>query len=362
MRINSGNLGMDSARLYKSSTRIQSYTESSSMSGTMTTGSQLGSLFNQFLTTNEENTQSEEAPPSEESTVSDALAKLSANTKTKIYTLPRENSAANQFQKLREDFLKKLLELIFKKKHGCKKEQDASQVPEEFFDEGHIELVTTNNYYEEIFEECEYTSFSAKGCVCTDDGRQIDIDINVNMSSRFMNAYSECLTTLSYELVDPLVVNFSGTTAGLTDISYFFDLDCDGIEEEIHSLSEKSGYLALDKNGDGKINDGSELFGTKSGDGFKDLAAYDEDGNGWIDENDAIFDMLRILVRDSEGNETLYSLKDKDIGAIALQHERTEFGLRNRQEYAMNGYIRSTGIFLYESGEAGTIQHLDLAT
>ncbi len=38
-----------------------------------------------------------------------------------------------------------------------------------------------------------------------------------------------------------------------------------------------------------KINDGSELFGTSSGDGFKDLATYDEDENGWIDENDSIF-------------------------------------------------------------------------
>ena len=40
-----------------------------------------------------------------------------------------------------------------------------------------------------------------------------------------------------------------------------------------------SGYLALDKNGDGTINDGSELFGTRNGDGFADLAQYDEDGN-----------------------------------------------------------------------------------
>ena len=37
-----------------------------------------------------------------------------------------------------------------------------------------------------------------------------------------------------------------------------------------------------------------KLFGTSSGDGFKDLAEYDEDGNGWIDENDSIFNRLKV--------------------------------------------------------------------
>ena len=38
-------------------------------------------------------------------------------------------------------------------------------------------------------------------------------------------------------------------------------------------------FLSLDKNSDGIINDGSELFGAASGNGFADLAKYDEDGN-----------------------------------------------------------------------------------
>ena len=63
----------------------------------------------------------------------------------------------------------------------------------------------------------------------------------------------------------------------LSDQTFYFDLDADGKEEEI-SVLNGSGYLALDKNGDGVINDGSELFGTKNGDGFADLARYDEDG------------------------------------------------------------------------------------
>ena len=53
-------------------------------------------------------------------------------------------------------------------------------------------------------------------------------------------------------------------------------------------LGKGSGFLALDKDGNGKIDDGNELFGTKSSDGFGDLREYDSDGSGWIDENDEI--------------------------------------------------------------------------
>jgi hypothetical protein len=46
---------------------------------------------------------------------------------------------------------------------------------------------------------------------------------------------------------------------------------------------------------DGRVNDGRELFGPITGDGFAELAAYDDDGNNWIDENDGIYDNLSIV-------------------------------------------------------------------
>lgn len=74
----------------------------------------------------------------------------------------------------------------------------------------------------------------------------------------------------------------------------------------------------MDINGDGKINDGNELFGPKSGNGFSDLAAFDEDGNGWIDENDFVYDKLRIWTKDKYGNDSLLAIGKKGIGAIYL--------------------------------------------
>ena len=89
--------------------------------------------------------------------------------------------------------------------------------------------------------------------------------------------------------------------ANLTDQKFFFDIDADGKKDEISELAAGSGYLALDHNNDGKINDGSELFGPESGDGFADLAEYDDDGNGWIDENDAVWKKLKIWCRNKKG-------------------------------------------------------------
>ena len=126
-------------------------------------------------------------------------------------------------------------------------------------------------------------------------------------------------------------------------------------------LGPGSGYLALDKNGDGVINNGSELFGTTSGNGFADLAAYDSDGNGWIDEADEIFDKLRIWSKDANGKDVLVGLGAAGVGAIYLGSADTEFSLNSKSDNSTNAVIRKSGIFLYENGNVGTIQHVDVA-
>ena len=118
--------------------------------------------------------------------------------------------------------------------------------------------------------------------------------------------------------------------------------------------------MALDKNNDGCINDGNELFGAKSGDGFADLSAYDEDQNGWIDENDHIWSKLKIWCINGNGEPELYGLTEKGVGAICLANLGTDMTLRG-QSGQVQGAIRKTGVFLYENGTAGTIQHLDIA-
>ncbi len=162
-------------------------------------------------------------------------------------------------------------------------------------------------------------------------------------------------------MCDPLVINLDTNVASVSDKKIMFDLDADGEKDSISMLGSSSGYLSLDLNEDGIINDGSELFGTGSGDGFKDLSVYDSDCNGWIDEADEIFEKLRICVFDGDGEQKLYSLKEKDIGAIYLGNVNTDFSLTDQKTGRVSAAIRKSGIFLYENGSAGTIQHVDLA-
>lgn len=119
--------------------------------------------------------------------------------------------------------------------------------------------------------------------------------------------------------------------------------------------------MALDRNRDGKINDGSELFGAKSGDGFADLAVFDMDGNGWIDEKDEIFNHLRIWTKDESGNDKLVALGVAGVGAIYLGHVASKFSLNSEKDNKTNAVVRESGIFLHEDGQAGVIQQVDLA-
>lgn len=221
-------------------------------------------------------------------------------------------------------------------------------------------LRVLNYTRETIHIESENTTFSTAGTVKTADGREISFNVSVEMSREFQSYFSEDLELARFTLCDPLVINLDGDVADVEDQTFYFDLDADGEMDEISRLGKGSGYLALDKNGDGVINDGSELFGTKSGDGFADLAKYDEDGNGWIDENDAVWDKLKIWCKDENGKDVLYRLADKGVGAICLQNAAADFTLQG-QGGRTQGVVRSTGVFLYENGLAGTIQHVDVA-
>jgi len=217
--------------------------------------------------------------------------------------------------------------------------------------------------YEEYYYEQESTSFSTKGTVITEDGREISFNVNLTMTRAFEQSYSEAASwgaALNTNLCDPLVINLKGSVSDISDQNFIFDIDADGITEKIKMPTNGSGFLALDKNGDGVINDGSELFGAQSQDGFADLAAYDEDGNGWIDEADSVFRRLMIYSKDSNGNDKLVAIGEAGVGAIYLGNTETEFS-KNGSMNETNAVIRKTGIFLYENGQAGTIQHVDFA-
>ena len=210
--------------------------------------------------------------------------------------------------------------------------------------------------------EYENMAFQSTGTVQTADGRTLNFNVEVELG-RSLSQKIDSLSAETYTrvLTDPLVINMDTNATSISDQKFKFDIDSDGDEEEISFAGNGSGFLALDKNEDGKIGDGSELFGTKSRDGFKDLAEYDEDKNGWIDENDSVYNKLKVWTKDSEGNDKLLNLKEADVGAIYLGNLNTEYNYKDMAGET-DAVLRKTGIYLKEStGAAGTVAHVDLA-
>ncbi len=213
--------------------------------------------------------------------------------------------------------------------------------------------------YAESHTETENTTFQAAGIVKTTDGKEISFTLDVRMARSFTSSTSLSLRA-GDALIDPLVVNFNGSAALLTNQTFSFDLNADGSSETLPFLQGGSGFLALDANGDGQINNGSELFGPTTGDGFAELAKYDGDQNGWIDEKDTAYKNLSIWTKAADGTDIFMGLKAGGVGAIFTGCTDTSFALKDDMNN-VRGQIRRTGLYLSDDGRAGSVQQLDLA-
>lgn len=216
------------------------------------------------------------------------------------------------------------------------------------------------NYSKATYEEEESMTFSSVGKAVTADGRTIEFNMEIEMSRAFCES-SEVLTKQTeVVMTDPLVISLDSNPVSVSDQKWRFDIDGNGTDDGISLLSKGSGFLAFDKNEDGKINNGTELFGAKTGNGFRELAEYDEDGNGWIDENDEIYSKLSVWIKDDTGNDKLIGLKQANVGAIYLANLSTDFSMKSERDNSHNAQLRRTGMYLTEDGMSNTIQQLDM--
>ncbi|WP_051637219.1 hypothetical protein [Lachnospira multipara] len=218
--------------------------------------------------------------------------------------------------------------------------------------------ITSQTTYTSL--ETENVSMSTTGNVVTSDGNEISFNLDLTLSREFIkvNEISN-ITTFDKVLTDPLVINLDDCPVSLTNQHFYFDLDSDGVLEEHAKPASNTAFLAIDLNDDGVINDGGELFGTKSGDGFNDLSIYDSDNDGWIDEADNVYSKLKVWVIDEDGQSRLLSLKEADVGAIYLGKTKTDFDFTN-DTGEKNAHMRSSGVFLHEDGRAGLISQIDI--
>jgi len=213
--------------------------------------------------------------------------------------------------------------------------------------------------YSATYTESENLDVGASGTIRTDTGQEFDFELSLSMSRTFVEQNNISIRMGDAVMSDPLVVNYGASSARLGGFSFAFDFDGDGGRDNLPGLAAGSAYLALDRDGDGQITSGRELFGPTSDNGWSELGGYDQDANGWIDENDAIFSKLRLWQPQPGGSESLCSLKQCGIGAIMLKGVELPFDLKNSSNET-EGRVLSTGLFLRENGQSGSVQQLDL--
>jgi len=213
----------------------------------------------------------------------------------------------------------------------------------------------------ETYDEVERSDFVAQGAVRTADGREIQFSASLSLAREY---HVESSTSIrlgeAARTKDPLVINLSGVPAALTAGTFSFDINADGTPEQLPELAPGSAFLALDKNGDAAVDNGTELFGPTSGNGFQELAALDQDGNGWLDQADAAYSQLRVWSKDTQGNDVIMGLDQAGVGAISVASAPSRFSLKDAANQLL-GQVRATGVYLSEAGNAGTIQQIDLA-
>jgi len=132
------------------------------------------------------------------------------------------------------------------------------------------------------------------------------------------------------ETTSPIVLDLDGD--GVETLSVdggsYFDHEGDGFAESTGWVGADDGLLVWDRNGDGIINDGTELFGSntlmsdgsKAENGFSALNELDSNLDGKIDQNDAAFSNLQVWQDiNGDGNSTeneMYTLEQVGVSAI----------------------------------------------
>jgi Ca2+-binding RTX toxin-like protein len=160
----------------------------------------------------------------------------------------------------------------------------------------------------------------------------------------------------------PLILDLDGDGIETTTVNggAYFDHDKNGFAEQTSWASSDDGLLVLDRNGDGIINDGKELFGNKTplknntlaSNGFQALAEWDDNKDGKIDINDSVWSNLKVW-QDYDGDgfsgsDELWNLSDLGITSINTGYTTSSLVDPNGNEH------RQVGSFTRSDGTMGT--------
>ena len=206
--------------------------------------------------------------------------------------------------------------------------------------------------------ETTSVSFAAQGTILTEDGKTIAFDASFVAQSASITVENVTLRAGDAKMKDPLVLLYTGTQAQLSQQVQAFDLDANGVLEQLPGISNGA-YVVQDLNKNGKVDDGKELLGALSGDGFADLRAMDQDANGFIDSGDAKYADLYLWQPGQDGAGKLTKMADANILGLYTGKVATPLELKT-QNGEVGGRVNTTGIYVTEDGTVRPMEQIDV--
>ncbi|MEW6991459.1 hypothetical protein AADZ91_12310 [Colwelliaceae bacterium 6441] len=187
------------------------------------------------------------------------------------------------------------------------------------------------------------------------NGQQLKINYSFSLYSE-QSSYSSIEMTAA-ALKDPLIVQFGDQALGQIKDEHNFDINQDGTLNNLPVFSGDVGYLVYDKNQNLKADNGSELFGPQTGNGFTELAQLDSNKNGFIDKEDEHFEQLYLW--QPQKSNSMTSLTEAKIQAISISAIDTPFSFHDT-----NGNIaaqmRQSSFAISDDGSGKGVHQVDV--
>ncbi|MEN0001477.1 MAG: calcium-binding protein, partial [Pseudomonadota bacterium] len=200
--------------------------------------------------------------------------------------------------------------------------------------------------------------FGFSDLTITDDGSGnaiIENDVTGRIVAVVENTSAASLTAADFAFTaDPIVLDLNGDGVDLTSIKngVAFDHDGDGVKEQSGWVGPGDALLAVDTNGDGLIENGTEIFsevfeGGSYANSVEALRTLDSNGDGTIDASDARFDEIKVWQdTDSDGvtdDGELKTLAEHGIVSIGLDSTATDQSVNGNAVFAEGAFIKSDG-------------------
>jgi hypothetical protein len=186
------------------------------------------------------------------------------------------------------------------------------------------------------------------------NGKQLSLDYSFYLASEKIK-YNTFETTAA-ALKDPLIIQFGDQSIGEISGQEKFDINQDNKIDSLPIFSGDVGYLVYDKNANSKADNGSELFGPTSGNGFHELAQLDENNNGFLDKEDSAYQQLYLWQPDKN---TWLSLADAGIEAISTDVIATPYTFYDKDD-EVQAQMRNSSFAISDSGRGFGVHQVDV--